>query len=81
MQKINGVEIPDGSILLEPRAYHDRAIRGFDGVVLYDYDLLVETFMDQGFSYVEAVEWIEYNTIRSAAYIAGFPKVVEDRDD
>lgn len=35
-----------------------------DGRVVYDYDKMVEELMeDEGWSYEEATEWINYNTI------------------
>lgn len=76
-EKINGFDIPDGSILLEPRKYHDKAIIGFKDVVLYDYDLLLDSFVEQGMTYEEASEWISYNTIRTGQYIDNFPKVID----
>ena len=78
---INGFEIPTGSILLEPRKYHDCAIIGFDKVVLYDYDLLIESFIEQGFTYDEAIDWISYNTIRTGEYIQNFPKIITTKDN
>ena len=41
-----------------------------DDRAIYDYDLMVEWLMeDQGFTEEEAVEWIDYNTIRALPYI------------
>ena len=80
-EQINGFEIPTGSILLEPREYHDQAIIGFDKVVLYDYDLLIESFIEQGFTYDEAIDWISYNTIRTGEYIQNFPKIITTKDN
>jgi hypothetical protein len=40
-----------------------------DGRVVYDYDKMVEELMsEEGWSYEEAAEWIDYNTIRSIPY-------------
>ena len=33
------------------------------GVLLYDYDLLVAVFIEQGMSEEEAVEWIDHNIL------------------
>ena len=44
----------------------DYAIVGtsHDGYYIYDYDRLIECFMsDQGMTYDEAVEWIDYNVL------------------
>ena len=35
-----------------------------DGNVVYDYDKMIEELVrDEGWSYEEAIDWIEYNTI------------------
>ena len=80
-EQINGVKIPTGAILLEPREFHDKAIVGFNEVVLYDYDLLIESFINQGLTYDEAIDWINYNTIRAGDYIPNFPKIIKDNND
>ena len=59
---INGVRIPSGFLLLEPRNHLDQAITGVDDVVLYDMNTLVDAFIESGMSYEEAIEWISYNT-------------------
>ena len=48
--------------------------------LLYSYDRLVELMMSRnGWSYEDAVEWIDYNTIRSCDYTGEFkPYVVYD---
>lgn len=35
---------------------------------VYDFELMVEYLEDEETSRVEAIEWIEYNTIRSLPY-------------
>lgn len=77
-EEINGIQIPHGAVLLEPRSSLDQAIIGFDRVVQYDYHTLVDAFMGMGMSYVEAVEWIEYNTINAGANVEGYPQIIED---
>lgn len=67
--------------MLEPRKVHDKAIIGFKEVVLYDYELLIEGFLELGLSYDEALEWIDYNTVRSGQYIKGWPKIKGYYDD
>jgi hypothetical protein len=59
---INGVRIPNGFLLLEPRNHLDQAITGVDDVVLYDMSTLIDGFIESGMSYEEAMEWISYNT-------------------
>ena len=51
---------------------YDTALIGVshDDRAIYDYDLMVEWLMeDQGFTEEEAVEWIDYNTIRALPYM------------
>lgn len=63
-------ELPEEAIVFENMSY-DNSIIGFttDGRVVYDYDKMVEELMqDEGWSYEESAEWIDYNTIRSLSY-------------
>ena len=56
-----------GIILLEPE-YYDKAIVGNDdyGRVIYSYDKLVETLVEHDrMSEEEAMEWLDYNTLRA----------------
>ena len=58
--------LKENSILLENYSY-DSAIIGAtkEGSVLYDYDLMIQWLQEtEDFSYDDAVEWIEYNTLR-----------------
>jgi hypothetical protein len=59
------------SIVFENPDY-DSAIIGYDADnyrVVYDYEKMIEHLMDiDGMEYDEAVEFIEYNTIRSLPY-------------
>ena len=36
---------------------------GCDTVVVYDYDKLVDVFMQQGMDEEESIEWIDYNIL------------------
>jgi len=50
---------------------YDDALIGIseDGRAIYDFDLMVEWLMKvDGITSEEAIEWIEYNTIRSLPY-------------
>ena len=41
-----------------------------DGRIVYDYDKMVEYLMDkEGWSDIDAIEWIDYNVIRSIPYM------------
>ena len=63
--------LKENSILLENYSY-DSAIIGAtkEGSVLYDYDLMIQWLQEtEDFSYDDAVEWIEYNTLRAIPYM------------
>ena len=50
---------------------YDTALVGVtdDNRAVYDYNKMVEWLIEtEGFSYEEAVEWIDYNTIRALPY-------------
>ena len=41
-----------------------------DGRTVYDFDKMVEWLIEtEGFTDVEAIEWIEYNTVRALPYM------------
>ena len=65
-------ELPEDAIVFgDMFMSYDNAIIGVttDGRVVYDYDKMVEELIeDEEWSYEEAVEWIDYNTIRSLPY-------------
>ena len=57
----------------------DRAIVGVsqNDRVIYDYDLKVEAAMEEeGWTEEEALDWINYNTIRSLSYISDGPIIL-----
>lgn len=63
-------ELPEDAIVFDNMSY-DSSIVGVttDGRVVYDYDKMVEELMaEEGWSYEDATEWIDYNTIRSLSY-------------
>lgn len=63
-------ELPEDAIVFDNMSY-DSSIVGVttDGRVVYDYDMMVEELMeDEEWSYEEAAEWIDYNTIRALPY-------------
>ena len=49
----------------------DKAILGQTEscIYIYLYDLLIEIFCDEGMSKNEAIEWIDYNILRSTPYL------------
>lgn len=59
------------AVFLEPQGL-DEAIIGVsqDGRLVYSHALLVQAFVKAcGMSEEEAVEWVEYNTIRAIPYM------------
>ena len=63
-------ELPEDAIVFDNMSY-DGSIIGVttDGRVVYDFDKMVEELMqDEEWSYEDAVEWIDYNTIRALPY-------------
>ena len=58
---------------------YDSAIIGVsdDGRVVYDFEMMVQSLMkEDGMSELDAVEFIGYNSIRTAAYIPNGPIVM-----
>lgn len=44
--------------------------------LIYDYDLMIEAAMEEGWTAEESIEWIEYNTIRSIPYMGRHHPIV-----
>ena len=56
-----------------------KAITGISdsGQLIYDYNLMIAAAMEEeGWTYEEAVEWIEYNTLRTIPYMGGCHPIV-----
>lgn len=47
-----------------------------DNRAIYDFDLMVEFLMEFGMSSLEAIDFIEYNTIRSLPYYENAPIIM-----
>ena len=63
-------KLPEDAIVFDNHAY-DNSIIGttLDGRAIYSFELMVKELMeDEGWSEIDAVEWIEYNTIRTLPY-------------
>ena len=60
----------EGVKFLTNYSYDDALIGvSHDGRAIYDYNLMIDWLMDkEGWTDNEAVEWIEYNTIRALPY-------------
>ncbi len=58
---------------------YDDALIGIseDGRAIYDFNLMVKWLMDNDdMDETDAIEWIEYNTIRSLPYVGGKSPIV-----
>lgn len=63
--------LPEDTMVFDNASY-DNSIIGVstDGRVVYSFSKMVEELMtDNGWSEMEAIEWIEYNTIRALPYL------------
>lgn len=48
-----------------------------DGRAVYDYDLMVEELMrDEEWTIEDAIEWIEYNTLRAIPYAGDMAPII-----
>lgn len=71
-------ELSEDTIVFDNPSF-DNSIIGVttDGQVVYDYDKMVEELMrDDDISEQEAIDWIEYNTIRAIPYAGEMAPVV-----
>ena len=62
--------LPEGALVFDNHAY-DNSIIGvsLDGRVIYCFERMVEELMsDENWDELDAIEWIEYNTIRALPY-------------
>ena len=67
-----------GYAIFEPEHY-DEGIIGIteDGRVIYSYALLAETLMlHDEMTYEDAIEWLDYNTVRSIPYMGEYQPVM-----
>ena len=58
---------------------YDDALIGIteDNVAVYDYDKMVKWLVEkEGFTEEDAVEWVDYNTIRSLPYMGEKPPII-----
>ena len=56
-----------------------KAITGItdSGQLIYDYNLMIEAAMEEeGWTCEEAIDWIEYNTLRSIPYMGSSHPIV-----
>lgn len=63
-------KLPNKAIVFENESY-DESIIGvsLEGGVIYSYERMIEEYMvNHQCTYEEAIDWVEYNTIRALAY-------------
>ena len=68
----------EDSVIFEAPDY-DEAIVGVtdEGQVVYDYDKMVQCLVDDdGMTWEEAIDFIEYNTIRTLPYVQNPPIIM-----
>ena len=71
-------ELDEDAIVFDNPSF-DNSIIGVttDGNVVYDYDKMVEELMkDENLSEQDAIDWIEYNTIRAIPYAGEMAPVI-----
>lgn len=71
-------KLPYGAIVFDNASY-DNSIIGvtLDGRVIYSYERMVNEFMeDEQCSMEDAIDWINYNTLRSLPYAGSKAPVV-----
>ena len=61
---------------------HPSMVKAITGItdseqLIYDYNLMIEAAMEEeGWTCEEAIEWIEYNTLRSLPYMGNYQPIV-----
>lgn len=74
----NGLGEDEQPLIFDNHAY-DNSVVGIsnEGRLVYDYDSMVREFMeDEECTEEEAIEWIEYNTMRSLGYGGGLTPII-----
>lgn len=64
-------------IVFDSPSYDDALIGvSIDNRAVYDFDKMVECLMADGITYDDAVEFIDYNTIRAIPYAGEFALII-----
>lgn len=80
VEKLSELGYEDIELLTYPN--YDDALIGVttEGRAVYDYDMMVECLIrHDGFTHEDAVEWIEYNTLRALPYYGNTAPIVIHR--
>ncbi len=66
----------EGATMID--GYEDAAVGvTLDGQVVYDYDAMIRVLQDRdGMTQEEAIEWIDYNTLRALDYAGEMAPIV-----
>lgn len=70
--------LKDDSVVFDNPSF-DNSIIGItlDGRTIYDFNKMIQELMtDENWSDEEAIEWIEYNTLRTIPYIDGLSPII-----
>lgn len=71
-------KLPFDTVVFDNQSY-DNSIIGvtFDGRAIYDLHYMIDEYIqDNECSYDDAIEWIEYNTLRALPYAGNKPPLV-----
>jgi hypothetical protein len=77
-------------VILEPQDIFNKAIVGFDekqNRLIYDYDKMVDAWARTNeessleSTYENALEWINYNTLRAVPYMGKYRPIITTWDD
>lgn len=70
----NGLE--DAGFFVNPN--YAEAIIGFsqDDQVVYSYDKMIDCLVKDGMTTEDAIEWLDYNTIRAIPYMGEKPPII-----
>ena len=56
------MDFPDGAVIFEPQETFNKAIIGVEGNrLVYCFDKIVDSLMENGLSYIDAVDYISFN--------------------
>ena len=69
-------QLPPDAVVFDNEAY-DNSIIGttFDGRAIYVFEKMIKEYMeDNECNYDDAIEWIEYNTLRALPYARSYGK-------
>lgn len=82
---IDACRLERTAVFLEPRETFDKGIIGVTPDlyhVIYDYDRLIQAFIEEGATEEEAIDNLEYNTLRSIPYMGeGKPEIIFSVDE